>query len=46
MARVNFGKIVQKWLGGLNIGGYHMHTYICNTLRGQIKGFCRAIYLI
>ena len=28
LARVNFGKIVQKTFGGLNIGGYHTHGYI------------------
>ena len=24
----------------------YCHIHICITLRGQIKGFCRAIYLI
>ena len=28
------------------VGGSKGLTGVCNTLRGQIKGFCRAIYRI
>ena len=39
LARVNFGEVVLKCFGGLNIGGYHTHAciYLCKNIIGGLN---------